>query len=107
VGSWFVTELGVVYLFSQFPPSLAFLDLRYKGSRFSAERLTPMFQELGRMCRYTDTEAVDALPIAFLPWETLAEVKKRGIDQDFLSLSDFVKQVCMWINGVLEFHHFF
>ncbi len=45
---------------------MAFLDLRYKMGGWPAEFLTPMFQELGRMARYTIGESAMGLPIAFL-----------------------------------------
>ncbi len=61
----------------QFPPSLSFVDLRYKLGGFNAEKLTPMFQELGRMARYTAGESMHQLPIAFLHNGTLKELKKR------------------------------
>jgi hypothetical protein len=61
----------------QFPPSLAFIDLRYKLGGFCAETLTPMFQELGRMARYTVGEALHKLPIAFLHKQTFERLQKH------------------------------
>ncbi len=56
------------------------------------------------MCRYTDTEAVDGLPIAFLHRDTL-QMLRNGIDRNVLSLSDIVKQVRLWRRSVLAFVH--
>ncbi len=61
----------------QFPKSLSFVDLRYKLGGYNAEKLTPMFQELGRMARYTAGESVHKLPIAFLHNGTLKELRKH------------------------------
>jgi hypothetical protein len=56
------------------------------------------------MCRYTDTEAVDGLPIAFLHRDTL-EALREGVDRNVLSLSDIVKQVQLWRRSVFAFVH--
>jgi len=53
---------------------LAFVDLRYKLGGFKTELLTPMFQELGRMARYTTGEDVGELPIAFLHQGTVTKL---------------------------------
>ncbi len=68
---------SVVTVSVQFPRSLSFVDLRYKLGGFPGEKLTSMFQELGRMARYTAGESMHTLPIAFLHDGTLRELKKR------------------------------